>query len=271
MEGCRGTHPDDERPAAEFGFLCRGCQDRLRRQLRMVPAVAEWLRVNLAAGSGELRDRVSGSSEDPIPLRLNVLDLVGPGSPLPVFRLVLDQEGRESIRSLLARYAQEVHNGGHPYPPSAVVLLDGKLQGEYHSFTAAVEDCDRARWGSRRQTDPNRWAIRSAPSRESWPHRAGLHEVAQFLLDHLNWISTQPWVGDLVEEISQLLAAAHRSTPWQEEIRRDTQPCRSCGKSTVVLHIAKAISRCEPKAGGCARSEPLSEYVLNALLPETRR
>lgn len=271
MRGCRGQHPDDERPVADIGFLCRECYDRLRKQLRMLPAVERWLQVNLRAGSGELRDRVSGSSEDPIPLRLNVLDMIGPSSPLPVFRCVLDQEGRESIRSIFRRYAEMVHKGGHPYPPSAIVFRDGKPQGEYSSFKDAVRDCDRARWDSRRSTDPRRWSIRQRASREGWPEQAPLADVSRYLGNHLEWSAHQEWCQELAEELTHLLAEAHRSTPWREEIRRDTEPCKRCGKSSVVLHIAQAISRCEEKAGGCGRTEPLSKYVMNALLPETRR
>lgn len=268
MNGCRGQHPEEERPATSVGLLCGNCYDRLRRQLRMLPAVAEWLRVNLAAGSGQLRDKVSGSSEDPIPLRLNVLDLVGPNSPLPV---LLDREGRESIRAVLVRYAEMVRQGGSSYPSSTVVFLDGRPLGEYHSFSAAAEDCDRARWDSRRQTDPRRWTLCNVPAREGWPARAGLPEVARWLTDHLHWITVQPWCGELAGDLGRVMSAAHQSTPWREEIRRDTEPCRRCGKATVVLHIAQGVSRCERKAGGCGRSEPLSEYVMNALLPETRR
>jgi hypothetical protein len=272
MRGCRGSHPEDERPAADVGLLCRKCHDLLRKQLRMLPAVENWLRANLRAGSGELRDKVSGSSEDPIPLRLNVLDMIGPTSPLPVFRFVLDQEGREAIRSIFRRYAEKVHeDGGHPYPPSAIVFRDGTPLGEYSSFEDAVRDCDQARWDSRRSTDPRRWSIRQRVSREGWPERAPLADVSKYLGNHLKWVVHQDWCEELLGELTHLLSEAHQSTPWREEIRRDTEPCRRCKKPTVVLHIAQAKSRCEEKAGGCGRSEPLSEYVMNALLPETRK
>lgn len=82
------TH-HDEAVEATVGLLCVKCFSRLRSSLLELPAVATWLEVNIAA-AGQAEERVSGSREDPIPLRLDVTDLVGPEAPTPTAALTRD-------------------------------------------------------------------------------------------------------------------------------------------------------------------------------------
>lgn len=82
----------EEDPEAEIGYLCLECFSRLRRQLTELPAIAAWLHANIAAGGSGLHDKVTGSSDDPIPLRPDVLDLIGPVAPNPTAAFTRDDE-----------------------------------------------------------------------------------------------------------------------------------------------------------------------------------
>lgn len=64
---------------ADQGYVCNRHFSRLRSSLLELPAIATWLEVHLAAG-GVAGERVGGSRDDPIPLRVDVLDHIGPDS-----------------------------------------------------------------------------------------------------------------------------------------------------------------------------------------------
>lgn len=85
--GCVGRHA--EPPDATVGYLCGDCYKHLRSALMQLPAIAVWLEVNIAA-SGTAGEKVSGSREDPIPLRVDVTDLVGPVAPNPTAAFTRD-------------------------------------------------------------------------------------------------------------------------------------------------------------------------------------
>jgi hypothetical protein len=76
---CAGWHPDNP-PEVTVGRLCDDCYRKLSRYLTELPGLVAWLHANLAAGGTPLGERVSGSREAPTPLRLDVMDLIGPTS-----------------------------------------------------------------------------------------------------------------------------------------------------------------------------------------------
>lgn len=98
MSDCIGKH-EDAQEAATVGYLCARCFSRLRRSVLELPAIAAWLHVNLAAG-GVAGERVGGTKEDPIPLRLDVLDLIGPVAPDPSAALFRDMEHQHGDPSM---------------------------------------------------------------------------------------------------------------------------------------------------------------------------
>lgn len=264
---------DHDQPVdTDVGLLCADHFSRLRSQLLELPAVANWLRVNLAAGGNGISERVAGSREDPIPLRPDVLDLIGPDSLRFVTRGLDDQRGAEAIRATLAYYAQQVHEQAEAaFPAATAVVFDGRVVGEFARAADAGEALRQSRWQARRLVDPHRWRLVVVPARAGWADRASLVDLADFLAAHLSWLAARSWVAELFVEVQELGRQAHRVAPWREEIRRDRDPCTRCGAPAVVLHLASGVSRCEPRAGGCGRRQPLSEYVLNAVLPQTRR
>lgn len=270
MTAC--IHPQHDDPVdAEVGLLCAPHYAQLRSQLLALPAVAGWLHVHLAAG-GVPAERVSGSRDDPIPLRVELLDLIGPDSRLPAVSHAADQGGVEAIRATLEFFAQAVHDeSGAPFPDVALVTFDGHPIAEHVDRAAAEEDCRLERWSRRRLDDPRRWRVTIAPARAGWPCRTQWPLLVDFLAGRLTWVAGQPWVVDLIAEVAAVHRHAHRLVPWRAETKRDTAPCSRCQRRAVVVHIAAGESRCERKAGGCGRRQPLSDYELNVLLPKSRR
>lgn len=301
---CVGHHPDSQREA-ETGMLCLDCFSRLRSQLLELPAVATWLHVNLAAG-GVAGERVSGSREDPMPLRGDVLDLIGPDSHNYVqstsrgFRFVVWEDGDllaecTSWRQAEARCREAMREAGISDRVIDVALGESitlKQLREDPSLAELVVDAQtvRQRWQIR-PTDRGGWDQRGDDAINAtlrhwcavtitggngfdwtdWTDRNTLTGLVGWLTARLSWIAGQPWVGEFASEVRLMLSQAHRVAPWREEIRHDQAPCTSCGVRAVVVHIAAGESRCEKRLGGCERVRALSKYELDVLLPATRR
>ena len=175
MTGCVGTHPDQP-THADIGRLCYACWTRLRSQLCALPAVAGWLHVFLAAG-GAAGERVSGSREDPIPLRVDILDLIGPVAPNPSLPVIAearvggsDQAGDPSILDELRAWAEQVEaETGEAWEDrrtvtGAVTYLTGRLswiveQPWVDEFDARIRDLSTrahrvAPWRAEIRRDP---------------------------------------------------------------------------------------------------------------------
>jgi hypothetical protein len=271
---CVGHHPDTT-VNPDIGLLCVDCYSRLRRTLLELPAIADWLHAHIAA-DGHTDEKVSGSREDPIPLRLDVLDLIGPDSRRPV--------GREHPE--------------HVSTPQILLWEDAVPVGVYDTWWQAVH----ARWteildAPDPDVDVRRWQVRATDrggvdqrgeealratvmywarrihdeAAVPWTDRNDLTGLVAWITRQLSWVAGQDWVTDLAADVWKATTNAHRLAPWREEIRRDTTPCARCQRTAVIVHIAAGFRRCEPKAGGCGREQPLSEYELRVLLPATRQ
>lgn len=221
----------EDGPEATVGYLCVQCFSRLRSTLLSLPAVATWLEVNIAAG-GVPGERVSGSREDPIPLRVDVTDLIGPVAPNPTAAFTRDDEGRLTWEAL--------DQAGEP-----------SIFDELRSWALLVREETQATW-----TGDDRHTLTGAVT---------------FLSARLSWIAEQPWVDEFYGKVTLLHTQAHRVVPWRPELRQIKEPCEDCGVRAMVAHIAEGFRRCEKHAGGCGRRKTLSKYELNVLLPETRR
>jgi hypothetical protein len=69
---CQGCLP---RPA-KHGHLCYPCHARMRQWFQQAPTIHAWLTANMAAGQGAApeTDRITGSREQPTPIKLGILD-----------------------------------------------------------------------------------------------------------------------------------------------------------------------------------------------------
>lgn len=293
-----------EEPAeAEVGLLCFDCFTTLRKSLEELPAIAGWLHVNIAAG-GESGERVAGTREDPIPLRQDVLDLIGPDSRhyvsderLPLFLLFDGAEiigAFDSWRAADAAWRDVMLAAG--VPKRVVAMLRKPFTREewrdLPDEDKAAMDAAHTRWQIRptevggsdqRGEDAIRnrlfgWVqiITEESKNEngkgfSWPERCDdIPTLVAWLTARLSWIAGQLWVDEMFDELRRTAGEAHRIAPWRAETRRDTEPC-VCGVRAVVWHIAEGFTRCERGMGGCGREQMVTEHQMNAQLPETRK
>lgn len=244
----------EEGPEAEVGYLCLECFSRLRRQLTELPAIAAWLHVNLAAGGSGLHERVGGTREDPMPLRADVTDLIGPVAPTPTEALSRDMASGH----VNSKGERIIDQAGEP-----------SMYDEMRSWAALVEEeswthgCDEQAPEHEPQACPKRYGW-------EWEDRQTLVGSVSYLATHLSWIVAQPWVDEFVGKVKELTQRAHHIAPWREERIRSQYACETCGVMAVVIHLGEGFRRCERKAGGCGRREKLSEYEYRAILPEHR-
>lgn len=264
---CAGSHEPDDMQPAEAGTLCVRCYTSLRKQLDMLPKIERWLWVNEAAG-GTPGERVSGTSEDPIPLRLDVLDLVGPDSRKPARTVV----------------------------PEFLVWADGTLVGSFTSWRDA-EQVQHAMWAQymlapyseeaklRVQIRPVErggsdqrgaesfratlvyWAGKLRDEHgKPWPDdHDTTYGLTRYLLADLLWIAEQDWAADMLAEITRTTATAHQTAPWKAMTRRDRdEVCEHCGARAIVVHLSEGLARCEKGLGGCGKNRVVSEYLERA-------
>lgn len=168
-----GDSEADSTPQAETGFLCSKCFSRLRSGLLELPAIATWLHVNLAAGGNPDGEKVSGSREDPIPLRVNVLDLIGPDSrhwvaaDRPDFLLWADGTAVaafDSWRTASAAWREAMTTAG--VDPNVIeLLIDVPVHDRLTAADDCTDDCPRCRLAELIDYDDvdaarNRWQVR---------------------------------------------------------------------------------------------------------------
>lgn len=264
---CAGKHELGDEQPTETGNLCHRCYRTLRLLLAQLPAVETWLWMNEAAG-GSPSERVSGTSEDPIPLRLDVLDLVGPDSHRPA-------------RTDAASY---------------LVWCDGALVGSYTSWGDA-EQVQRQMWaqyGLEPYSDTAKLRVQVRPLQRGGPDQRGSesfraslrywaeqvhdehgrpwpddHEtvtgLTAYLLADLLWIARQDWASDMLAEIIRTTQTAHQTAPWKAMTRRDKDEiCEHCGAKAIVVHLSEAVARCEKGLGGCGKNRQVSGYLERA-------
>lgn len=120
MTACAFPHPDGP-PEADVGLVCHRCYARLRSSLLELVAVAAWLHTQLAAFGTGMDERVAGSREDPIPLRTDILDLIGPDSRNPPTR-----NGRAAVAPRFLLWRRGICIGDYPtWDEAAAAWVDG--------------------------------------------------------------------------------------------------------------------------------------------------
>jgi len=210
VSNCVGNHqpsesPDWKWPSATTGLLCGRCRTRLSSLLIQMPSLAAWLEENIAAGGNANGPKISGSREDPIPLRIDVLDFVGPTS---------------SREISLTRTPDAAEQYGEPS------LLD----------------------------TVSSWCLLVSEERDDdWPPRDDLATLCRWLHSQLDWITTQPWVDDLLSNLQDTARKAERLAPRDPEHRWLKPPCPSCNRKALVFTRGIGVA-CEAKIGGCGRT-----------------
>lgn len=125
---CRRRFPRD-------GYVCEGDRTWLHTAMVEIPKLYGRLPASLAAG-GNAAEKVSGSREAPLPLRVDVLDLMLPSDLDPLVPDVRgtvyidDQAGRVSVATVLDGWVRdwcEVRESGEGLPVPTVAVLAGWL------------------------------------------------------------------------------------------------------------------------------------------------
>ena len=115
-------------------------------------------------------------------------------------------------------------------------------------LTTRAEDEGRARW-----TDP-------PPTIDVWT-------AVRWLRASLEWVESLPAIGDMMEDLRELMGQAHALAPWREQVRRiDGIPCPSCHRHTLRQYGGRDTVTCVTP--WCREEIPQERYLIWARIYE---
>ncbi|MFC8156326.1 hypothetical protein ACFUO0_20125 [Streptomyces cinereoruber] len=108
------THPAEQPRTA-----CTRCEHRLRGWLGEIPRQAVLLTASLELGTRPAQGHGgAGRAHSPLPVRADVLTLLGPAAPGPVHDVTDDQGGPQPVHAVLHAWADQLAEDlGHHLPP----------------------------------------------------------------------------------------------------------------------------------------------------------
>ncbi len=99
--------------------------------------------------------------------------------------------------------------------------------------------------------------------------------VSRFLVTHAEWIASQAWAGDMVQEVGSTVRTLLARYPEAERSRHMPQVlCPACGRSTMIYHPpawagAEILVQCE--YAGCGERVPEAKFGHFMRLVEEQR
>lgn len=235
--GCGHLHRNDTAPSSRCGMdpqtgrwscgrmtsagLDEGCASRLGGWLAELGDLLPQLPAALVPGSAGEGPRVTGSRDAPMPLRLSVLNLLGPSAGRDRRMSVADGLDPGDHRS------GEMQHGEEPLP--SVLRYWARLVAEARSMTAPT---DGALHSMRRLL-----ALRS------------------FLARHHDWITAQHWAGEYAADVHAAWRTCRSvlgTWPLKPE-HCDGVFCPRCDAAALYRIAGQDGRLCDLSAGGCGK------------------
>ncbi|MGW2591975.1 hypothetical protein ACWCXC_17150 [Streptomyces sp. NPDC001515] len=193
-------------------YLCDACTYRVRSWLAGLPQQAALLRLCLAPAVGPAQRGGSGRAHSPVPVDLRVLDLLGPGSPVPLADPHGDQTAGVPITALLAGWAHYIATD----VPVVRVGPDGVVRtgGDLRAVAVPRSGTGITAWST--------WLIRYLPYAVTRPYAVDLHEQLQHLADRIQ-----------------------RITHTRPRRRHKDAPCPGCSAFALVEQDTELLITCE--------------------------
>lgn len=109
-----------------------------------------------------------------------------------------------------------------------------------------------------------------------YPERADVEELSEWLLRHLDWVTGQPVIYDMIGEIAALRRWAHGLAPWAVHVQELVAPCPECGKRALIRTAGERYIECDAREfiGGCGAlwtEEEYEQHVAHLVGPYRRK
>lgn len=180
-------------PAGSARCLCEGCEYQLHTWLREIPRHLPLLADSLQPDTGPAQRGGSGRAHSPLPVRVEVLNLLGPGHAVPLDDPHGDQSAGVPIAPLLYGWALYL-----------ATELPSVRRDEHG--TVRIEPC----------TGP---VARGGSSITAW---------CSWLDAYLPYAVTRQWSADMYEQLEDVLRRIRRITHTTPRRRPMDAPCPGC-------------------------------------------
>lgn len=191
-------------------YACEACGYRLRTMLRELASQMPLLQELLRPGSALPGRGGSGRAHSPMPVRLDVLDLLGPGHIVALEDTHGDQSDGVPITPLLAGWARYIANT-HP-----------SVTRDRHG-TVRVQPCDTA-------------VPRHGGSVAAWCH---------WLIAYVPHVVRQEWASDMYGQVEALLRRIQAKTGDRPGRTVRDAPCPGCACFALVSIEGEPLIACE--------------------------
>ena len=277
---CPTTHPDGTEREPNWATpgtqTCEGHYVRTERVLDVIPN--QWAMLSAAPGSGSGQARVSGTAEQPLGVRIPVLDLIGPANTGAVHDPFGDQSGMVSVATVLDSWASEwaeLRGETRPLPtvPRLAEWLTDRLP-----WAAEEVRCNRdgRRVGGGHPALPDfsqdlhrtAWALRAAngdlPADDD--HKDGIECAKCDLMTLFD-------VGDFIEclDAKHGCGKLYKPSEYRQWVElkgfhlRSTIACPDCGVTALAGAAQLNKVECVVAKGGCGLRLTWRQYTKAAM------